>query len=41
MSSDFNVRMPVINNHFVVFNDMKVYIKDGDVTSMRRNKVNI
>ena len=37
MDYKFNIIMPNRNNHFVVFNDMKIYIKDGNVTSMRRN----
>jgi hypothetical protein len=38
MDSDFNVIMPNSNNGFVEFNDMKIYIKEGDVTSIYKNK---
>ena len=36
MDTNFNVKMSNKNNNYVVFNDIKVYIKDGNVTSMRR-----
>lgn len=35
MDTNFNVKMSNMNNHYVVFNDIKIYIKDGDVTSTR------
>jgi len=39
MDSDFNVIMPDVNNHFVEFNGMKIYIKNGKVTSSKKIKV--
>lgn len=36
MDSKFNIIMPDINNRFVEFKGKKIYIKNGDVTSIRK-----